>query len=313
MPSSNRVSTDPIARLCDVTVSYGRRMALDSLSLTLQPAKICALMGPNGSGKSTLGRLLCGLIKPDRGRILHGSDATAASNVGLVPQDIAVYPFMTAKENCIAFARLAGLDRARAHAAAERALALAACDSIADLRVGRLSGGFKRRVNIAVALTTEPTLLVLDEPTAGIDLEARQAIGSTLETLRSIGTAVLLITHDFSDADRLADQVVFLRAGKLVAAGAPAHLLMEEFGRRRRLDVSFAAEANPAQQILLVDLGASRTGLASWLMFHESQTWNAADVAAALTRAGLVIKELRFSEPGLETLYAQLNRTPATS
>jgi ABC-2 type transport system ATP-binding protein len=181
-----------------------------------------------------------------------------------------------------------------------------------------LSGGFKRRVNIAAALCAEPRLLILDEPTAGVDREARHAISATLKALRDDGTSILLITHDFEDADALADQVVVLSGGRIVAQGEPARLLAGMVVHRWRLDIVFADDPNEAQRRHLRDLGAApldrtRAGTESadgrsWVILRETEDRNAADLMASFTRSGLDVAEIRFSTPGLETLYTSLCR-----
>jgi ABC-2 type transport system ATP-binding protein len=299
----------PVATLDRASVRHGAIRAVEAVSLALWPGEVYVLMGPNGSGKSSLAGLLTGTLRPESGaaRVLGasaGGDGHGRRAVSLVPQEIALYPWLTARENCLAFARVAGLGRHEAAARADQALALARCEDVADRRVARLSGGYKRRVNIAAALVNEPRLLVLDEPTVGVDLGAKRAIAATIKTLRAMDAAILLITHDFEDADALADRAGFLVGGRLVGEGAPTALVSAIHGASKRIEIILAAPPNAAETRALREAGARPTATDTvWLMFRAIADWNAGAVIAALEAAGLVIAELRLRDPGLETLY----------
>jgi ABC-2 type transport system ATP-binding protein len=299
-----RPSAEPVAVLDGASARHGATRVVDAVSLALWPGEVYVLMGPNGAGKSSLAGLLTGTLTPDSGaaRVL-GARAGGAGRgrraVSLVPQEIALYPWLTARENCRAFARIAGLDRREAAARADAALALARCADVGDVRVARLSGGYKRRVNIAAALVNEPRLLVLDEPTVGVDLGAKRAIGATIKTLRGMGAAILLITHDFEDADALADRAGFLRAGRLVGEGRPKALVAAIHGARKRIEIILAAPPGPVETYALREAGATPTATDTvWLMFRVIADWNAG-------------AELRLREPGLETLYGHFCDPPA--
>ena len=302
-----------MARLDRASVSYGSTAALRGVTMSLRPAEIYVLMGPNGSGKSTLVRLLAGSIQPQAGTVdvtgrAHGA-TTARRSVGFIPQDIALYPFLTARENCVAFGRIAGLSRAAAAAAADDALRMTACVEVAAIRVGRLSGGYRRRVNIAVALVAEPLLLILDEPTAGVDAKARDSIAQTLSDLRTNGTAILMITHDFEDADSLADRVGFLSGGVLVAEGEPRALIAGTFGSAKRWEMVFTTPPDETQRDLLLSEGAEQTSETSFLMFKDRDNADAMRFVETLERKGLALKDLRLSAPGLQTLYNRVCKT----
>ena len=301
-----------VARLNSVSVRYGQTQALSDISMSLLPAQIYVLMGPNGSGKSTLVRLLAGSIKPSAGtvEIARARDARPApGNVGLIPQEIALYPFLTARENCVAFARIAGLSRTEAAVVADDALRVTACVNVAATRVSRLSGGYRRRINIAVALVAGPDLLILDEPTAGVDAEARKSIAQTLSALRANGTSILMITHDFEDADTLADRVGFLSHGILVAEGEPRTLIDSSFGSAKQWELMFNAAPDRSQRDLLLAEGAEQIDAASFRMFKTSDNAGAMRFVETLEREGLTIKDLRLSAPGLQTLYNRFCET----
>jgi ABC-2 type transport system ATP-binding protein len=289
----------------DVSFAYGAHRVLDDISLTFNAGAIHVLMGPNGAGKSSLVRLLAGSRKPLSGTI--SGLAIGRRAIGLVPQEIALYTWLTARENCRAFGRVFGLDRHAARERAEKVLRLTQCDAVADTPVRQLSGGFQRRVNIAAALVGDPLFLILDEPTAGVDLAARAAIAQTIETLRAAGTSVLMVTHDFAEADRLADHVAFLVDGRIVKQGEPRALVADAFGTAKRIEMSFVTPPVEAQRRLLAELGAQPIGQsATFVAYRAVDGWNVNQMADELAAHGLKVAELRLRNPGLECLYERL-------
>jgi ABC-2 type transport system ATP-binding protein len=205
-----------------VTKSFGDRRVVDALSFRVDRGEIYGLLGPNGAGKSTTIDLLCGLLTPDSGRVVFASGS--ASSVGLVPQELALYLDLTVEDNLRFFARLYGLGRREA---AERIAQLLGETGLTDRAaslVSQLSGGMKRKLNIASSLLHRPELVVLDEPTAGVDIEARFAIWELVRRLRASGVGVLLTTHALEEAEELCTRVGFLNAGRLVAEGTMEEL-----------------------------------------------------------------------------------------
>ena len=290
------------ARIERAVAGYGRAPVLRDLSLELRDSEIFVLLGPNGSGKSTLVRLLTGALRPTTGTVQVTGGARA---VGVAPQEPALYSWLTARENVFAFARFEGLPSAIARERTRWALDIAECTGEADAPVGRLSGGYRKRVNIAAALVKQPKLLILDEPMAGVDLEARRAIGAAIRTVKARGMAVLLITHDFEEADLLADRAGVLVEGSLAAEGTPGELIHRAFGSATRLEIALAREPEAAGLKVLADEGAIRSG-ENWVLFRELEHWNARPVIARLAAGGLAIKETRLRQPGLESVYSRL-------
>jgi ABC-2 type transport system ATP-binding protein len=291
------------AVLKDVSYAYAKRTVLASLDLSLFAGEILCLLGPNGAGKSTLVRLLCGLVKPAAGRI-DLEDGITLKDIALVPQQVALYPWLTGLENCVAFGRFAGLSSHSARAAAEEALALTDCVAMQDVAVRRLSGGYQRRINIAVALVARPRILVLDEPTVGIDLEARAHIATILRRLRDRGASVLLVTHDFSEADAVAERLAFLKDGSLVAWGSPQSLAALKFDGRKQLDILLPAQPDQATRLALARFGAvSAANDMVWQSFEAMDGWDTGAVARRLEAARIPFSELRLRAPGVEALY----------
>lgn len=297
---ASRESKPAIARVERVCAGYDGRLVLRDLSIDLRSSEIFVVLGPNGAGKSTLVRLLTGALKPSSGAVEIEGGPRA---VGLAPQETALYPWLTARENVFAFARFEGLRPSKARERAAWALALAEADKEADTPVGRLSGGYRKRVNIAAALVKKPALLILDEPMAGVDLDARRAIASAILGVKASGTSVLLITHDFEEADSLADRAGIIIQGRLAEQGTPAELVERVLGSAKRIDVVLAQPPNEAERGVLAREGAAAVGEA-WVLYRRLEDWNVAPVIARLAEHGLKVKETRLREPGLESVYS---------
>jgi ABC-2 type transport system ATP-binding protein len=303
-PHHQDLPPTPVASLRDVGAGYGNTDILHGVSMELRAARVLVLFGPNGAGKSTLVRVLTGTLPPRRGAVQRAA-ATAADRrpVGLVPQEIALYPWLTPRENCRAFARLDGIPAAEVRARLDDVLRLTRCHDVADQPVSRLSGGYRRRVNIAVALMSAPQLLILDEPTVGLDSDAR---GNVVEILRAVaarGAAVLVITHDFEVATAIADDLAILAEGRVLAEGAPADLLSTAFGGRKLVELVFTEAPDARQQAALAARGAvPGRGRQNWLL-RRPQSYDAAALEGLFADVGLQTAEFRIRQPGLDDLY----------
>lgn len=204
--------------------------AVDGLSLRIQPGEIFGMLGPNGAGKSTTIKMLVTLIKPDEGRVtVDGHDVTknpdaVRSAIGYVPQDVAVDRFLTGRQNLELLANLYHLPAGDIPARVNELLALVELTDRADDAVKGYSGGMKKRLDIAGGLLHRPKLLVLDEPTLGLDIQTRVRIWETVRKMREQGTAVLLTTHYLEEADQLCDRIAIVDHGKIQALGTPSEL-----------------------------------------------------------------------------------------
>jgi len=205
--------------------SYGDKAAVRGVSLDVRPGEIVGLLGPNGAGKSTTVAMLCGLTPPDRGEVtiagepIAGDASAAKKRIGFVPQDISLFEDLPALANLELFGTLYGLSRAAARNSAHAALALVGLTEHAREKPATFSGGMKRRLNIACALVHEPDVLLLDEPTVGVDPQSRNAIFENLESLRARGKALLYTTHYMEEVERLCDRIVIVDHGEVVASG----------------------------------------------------------------------------------------------
>ena len=203
--------------------SYGSVVAVDGVSLHAAAGETVGLLGPNGAGKTTTVSIIAGLVQPDagsvkvEGRALSGDADPIKRRIGLVPQDLALFDELPARENLLLFAALYDLSSAAANRAIGEALELVGLAERSRDRVRTFSGGMKRRLNLAAALLHDPQILLLDEPTVGVDPQSRNAIFENLETLKQRGKTLLYTTHYMEEAERLCDRVVIIDHGKVIA------------------------------------------------------------------------------------------------
>ncbi len=303
------MNPDPILVAEGVVRSYGQRRVLKGVDLTLHPGEIYALLGHNGAGKTTLVRAICGRLKPDAGSVrLNGADPArtpaARAGLGLVPQEIALYANLSVRENIETFAVLAGVPRAGIPAAVRRAMELTRTLERADAPVRTLSGGFQRRANIAAAIVHQPTLLILDEPTVGVDIDAREAVDAVIRDLRDLGVAVLIVTHDLDQAGALADRVGFLRDGSMVLEGEPRALVAEAYGDQMEILVHLSEGLDTAGEIRLAAEGLEPTRRPGvWTRLDAGGYAAAGRLDARLRKLGLAPREIRVREPSLANLF----------
>ncbi len=222
-----------------ISKRFGDLQAVDSLSLSIEPGETFGLLGPNGAGKTTAISMICGLLAPDSGSIricdtpIRPGSTEGRALIGYVPQELAVYPDMSGAENLRFFARLYGLRGAPARRRIAEVLGVVGLAERARDRVSEYSGGMQRRLNIAAGLLHQPRLLILDEPTVGIDPQSRNAILDAVAALGDGGMSVLYTTHYMEEAERLCDRVAIVDHGRLLASGTRRELvaLVDEHDR----------------------------------------------------------------------------------
>lgn len=249
-----------------VSCNFGAVRALNALSLRVLPGTVVAIVGPNGAGKTTLIDVICGLVRPSRGsvRVLGRDVATHAASlrgrIGVLPQETALYDEVSALQNLRFAAALYGVPKAEARIA--EVLELVGLSGRARDVVRGFSGGMQRRVAIARALLHNPPLLILDEPTVGVDVEARHQIWAHIRSLKAGGRTVVLTTNYLDEAEALCDRVVILRAGQVVADDSPA-ALQARTGRCLELECR-EADAPALQDALRRHRGVLRTEIADF-------------------------------------------------
>jgi lipooligosaccharide transport system ATP-binding protein len=228
--------SDLAIRLRGVTKRYGAITAVDGLDLEVPEGSCVGLLGPNGAGKSTTMRMLTAQAIADEGELevlgmrLPGESKAARAQCGVVPQLDNLDVTLTVEENLRVFAYLYRVPRAERKAAVERALGIANLNDRRNTKVDHLSGGMRRRLLIARGLVHQPRLILLDEPTVGLDPQVRQELWALVDRLRSEGVSILMSTHYIEEAERLADTVTIMSHGKAVATGTPRDLIAEHAG-----------------------------------------------------------------------------------
>jgi lipooligosaccharide transport system ATP-binding protein len=220
-----------------LTKSYGERVAVNGIDFEVEPGICFGFLGPNGAGKTTTMKMIYGLATVDGGELLVlGLDARRArraikSRIGVVPQETNLDGDLTVRENLLQQARYFGIDAGKARERAGELLEFALLADRADERIHGLSGGMKRRLLISRALIGDPELVVLDEPTTGLDPQARLAVWGALDRLRRRGVTLLLTTHYMEEAERLCDRLVIMDEGAIVTDGKPSDLVRSHVGR----------------------------------------------------------------------------------
>jgi ABC-2 type transport system ATP-binding protein len=299
-----------------LTVRFGKVTALDGLDLTAPRGQVLAVLGPNGAGKTTMVRTIATLIRPDAGSLrVLGNDVAAdpgraRRDLGLAGQFAAVEPTMTGRENLVMTARLFGHDRRAARAAAATVVEMLGLGSVANRRSEAYSGGQRRRLDLGASLVGAPRLLLLDEPTTGLDPVSRRDVWDAVRGLVGRGTDVLLTTHYLEEADELADQVVVVDHGRVVAAG-PLASLKASIGRDLvEIRVGGDSELTPLVAVVGRVLGDTAVQMdrvarrVSWPC--PGGTRLLAAVIAALASAGIEVEEIGLRRPTLDEVFAAL-------
>jgi len=301
----------PILRIQGLGKRYsGGPPVLHDINLDIAPGEIFALLGPNGAGKTTLIGIVCGIVNPGEGRVLVGGHdivrdyRAARSLIGLVPQELTTDAFETVWAT-VSFSRgLFGRPPNPAHI--ERVLRQLSLWNKKDAKIMTLSGGMKRRVLIAKALSHEPRILFLDEPTAGVDVRLRQEMWQVVRELRDGGVTVILTTHYIEEAEEMADRVGVIRAGRLVLVEEKA-ALMRKLGRKElTLTLEAPLSALPAS-LAAHDLTLSEDGREITYVYNtRSERTGIAPLLEDLSAAGLRLQDLATRQSSLEDIFVSL-------
>lgn len=228
--------TSPVLEIDHLSKSYRDIVALDEVTLTVESGDVVGLLGPNGAGKTTMVSIVCGLRRADDGRVIvEGIDALAQPerarrHIGLAPQDLGIYPIDTVRQNLALFGELTGLRGAALETEIETVATALRLDRLLDRKAAELSGGQKRRLHTAIALLGHPPLVLLDEATAGADVETRSAVIEVVKGLAARGSAVVYSTHYLQEVEALDARVVILDYGRVIAEGSVASLVSSNGG-----------------------------------------------------------------------------------
>jgi len=313
-PAENGAAPGPILEVVGLTRRFGDRVAVDDVSFSIPPGEIYGLLGPNGAGKTTTIKMVCGLLHPDRGTVRiagHPAGSLAAkAQVGYVPQDIALYPDLTGRENLRFLGRLFGLGSDLLDERVDEALELTNLGDRAKERLSAYSGGMQRRLNIAAGLLNHPVLLVLDEPTVGVDPQSRHAILERVQTFGQLGMAVVYTTHYMEEAERVCDRVGIVDQGRLVAEGTRRDLV-DRLGERDRIELGATGNldllASACRDLDGVD-GAAVADRHVQLLVHDGRKLLPAVLEAA-ERTGIRVSSVDVVEPDLEAVFLHLTGT----
>ncbi|MET0214362.1 MAG: ABC transporter ATP-binding protein [Vicinamibacterales bacterium] len=297
----------PVLTVSNATKSFGKVKALDGATFDLGEGELLALLGPNGAGKTTLIRAITGRVRLDGGEVrLFGQTLSAGQTppeLGIVPQDVALYPLLTARENLATFGRLQGLSGALLVRQVDWVLERTGLADRAAEPVKQFSGGMRRRLNIACGIVHRPRVVLLDEPTVGVDPQSRDHIYDVLGELRSSGVSLLLTTHHLEEAEARCSRTVIIDHGKVIASGTLPELVDLTVGRHRLVTLRVDAPMDDGvREGLDVDAGDPRVVRA-----------RLADVGAELPplldrlrAAGRYVEDVDVRGPSLQAVFIHL-------
>lgn len=292
---------------------YVSNLAVDNISLKIQSGEIFGLLGPNGAGKSTTIKMIMGLLKPDRGEIyVNGMDVKSESlsvkrHLGLVPQDIAIYDGITARENVEFFGKLYGLRGKDLKKGADEALEFTGLKDKEKEKPKKFSGGMKRRLNIACAIVHQPEIIIMDEPTVGIDAQSRNHILDSIKELNKRGSTVIYTSHYMEEVEVICERVGIIDYGKLIAVGTKDELKKQLSTKERILIEAVNIRFNPIDEIKKLH------GVTNALLNEnkiEILTPNAQqvlqDILFILSKENVIVRNISLQEPNLENVFLSL-------
>lgn len=288
--------------------SFGKVVALDGASFQLQEGELLALLGPNGAGKTTLIRAITGRVRLDGGEIRVFDRTVEGGNtpreLGIVPQEVAVYPLMTARENLRAFGRLNGLSGAALEQQVEWALGRTGLTERAAEPVKQFSGGMRRRLNIACGILHRPRIVLLDEPTVGVDPQSRDHIYDVLSDLRAAGISLLLTTHHLEEAEARCSRTVIIDHGKVIASGTLPELVDRTVGRDRLVTLRTDSPVPPGTLATAVEVDAADPRVLRARLTDVSL--ELPPLLEQLHRTGRTVEDVDVRGPSLQAVFIHL-------
>lgn len=305
--------SEPVLQVRDLVRSFGSHRAVDGVSFSISHGQTYGLLGPNGAGKTTTISMIAGLLTPDSGTVsVLGEPLTGSrkSLIGLVPQDIALYPDLSALENLQFFGKLQNLSGSPLKNRIAEVLDVVGLAERAKDRIETYSGGMKRRANIAVGLLHEPSLLILDEPTVGVDPQSRNSILEAVEELGGAGMAVLYTTHYMEEAERLCDRIGIIDSGRLMVEGTREELI-EQLGEQTTVTLRFSggreAVASWAETLRsLPAVSAVQEDAGSLQIVASDGPGLIAPAVQSAQQGGVEVTGVDVREPDLEAVFLHL-------
>ncbi|MGQ0848324.1 MAG: ATP-binding cassette domain-containing protein [Actinomycetota bacterium] len=292
---------------------FGKIKAVNGVSFSIAPGETYGLLGPNGAGKTTSISIVAGLLEADAGEVLVQGEVMTPravapkAKLGLVPQDLAIYPDLTARENLLFFGRLYGMPSQRLKARVGEVLQVVGLGERADDPTKEFSGGMKRRLNIGIGLLHSPDLLILDEPTVGVDPQSRNTILESVEQLSSAGLAVLYTTHYMEEAERLCDRVGIIDQGEIKAEGTRRDLI-QLVGEKDRVKITGSGSLHEIAGKLAGLTGVEEAVVndAGIDLLVEDAGVLLASLLEAASAGGMRVAGVEVVQPNLEAVFLHL-------
>jgi ABC-2 type transport system ATP-binding protein len=304
---------EPLLACDGLRRTYGDLLAVDDVSFEVGAGETYGLLGPNGAGKTTAISMIVGLLRPDAGTIAIAGRAMSPTAietkaaVGLVPQELAIYPDLSARENLRFFGRLHRLPRERLEDRVAQVLQVIGLEERADDLAKEYSGGMQRRLNIGIGLLHEPRLLVLDEPTVGVDPQSRNAILESVESLATEGMGVIYTTHYMEEAERLCDRIGIIDQGAIVAEGTRRELVAR-IGEHDAVRLEVAGEVARAVEacaaVPTVSSADAEEGTVVCVV--QGAAASLPQLLAAVANVGVTVTGVEVREPDLEDVFLHL-------
>jgi linearmycin/streptolysin S transport system ATP-binding protein len=306
-PPTPTSSSLPPLRIEGLVKRFGDVTAVDGITLELNHGECLGLLGPNGAGKTTLIRSIVGRVIPDKGSVsVFGTNADstgARMSLGWVPQELALYPRLTCRENLESFSRYHGLSGATLRAAIEWGLNWAALTERTSEIVKNLSGGMKRRLNMAAGLGHRPKVALMDEPTVGVDPQSRHRIFEMIEQLHGEGMSIIYTTHYMEEAERLCDRIAIMDHGRIIALGTKEKLVHNAFASRSQVVARFGSASAGVEAWVQQRGGRYDDGTAQFTIEHATEIAVLLDSAA---KAGHELVDVSLRKPNLESVFLKL-------
>jgi ABC-2 type transport system ATP-binding protein len=313
VPPAVAVRANAVLRCSGLRKRFGDRQAVDGIAFEIGPGETYGLLGPNGAGKTTTISMICGILGRDEGEIfvegqsLDPSRTRLKGAIGYVPQDLAIYPDLSARENLAFFGRLYGMKGWELRGRVDELLRIVDLADRARERTSQYSGGMKRRLNIAIGLLHRPRLLVLDEPTVGVDPQSRNAILASVEALADEGMAILYTTHYMEEAERLCDRVGIVDDGRIIAEGTRRELVAL-VGGLDRVGLVATGDLQGAAAVVRTLPGvrdATPTDGRLDLLVVEARRL-LPRILEAVSTDGVTVRSVEVVEPDLESVFLHL-------
>ena len=306
-----------IVNIANLRKSFADLTAVDGVSITVEAGAVHGILGPNGAGKSTTINCITGLLPYDGGQITFENGQTITKwkkNIGYVPQDLAIYPDLSAEENVRFFCSLYGFKGSELKNKVETALDFVGLLEVKRKKASEFSGGMKRRLNMACGIVHSPKLIIMDEPTVGIDPQSRNRILENVHVLNEKGATIIYTTHYMPEVEEICNKITVIDHGKVVAGGTKAEII-EKMGRDRELDVEFSEndkDLKSFESCINKVKGVHRVSISMeedmhvCRIFHSEESKVLEEVIRLASENGLTITNIKNLEPSLEEIFLTL-------